>query len=61
MSRLDRRSVMLAGLASAFGAGSARAAFPERPIQLVVPFAPAGGTDIAARRLGETLARQLGQ
>jgi tripartite-type tricarboxylate transporter receptor subunit TctC len=61
MPHLDRRTVLLAGLASALGAGSARAAFPERPIQLVVPFAPAGGTDIAARRLGETLARQLGQ
>jgi len=61
MPPLDRRTVLLAGLASALGSGSARAAFPERPIQLVVPFAPAGGTDIAARRLGETLARQLGQ
>ncbi|MBA4219986.1 MAG: hypothetical protein C0458_04575 [Methylobacterium sp.] len=61
MPPFDRRTVLLAGLASALGTGSARAAFPERPIQLVVPFAPAGGTDIAARRLGETLARQLGQ
>jgi len=61
MPPVDRRTVLLAGLASALGTGSARAAFPERPIQLVVPFAPAGGTDIAARRLGETLARQLGQ
>lgn len=61
MPPFDRRTVLLAGLASALGTGGARAAFPERPIQLVVPFAPAGGTDIAARRLGETLARQLGQ
>lgn len=61
MPPLDRRTVLLAGLAGAFGAGGAHAAFPERPIQLVVPFAPAGGTDIAARRLGETLARELRQ
>ena len=60
MPPLDRRTLLLAGLASALGAGGARAAFPERPIQLVVPFAPAGGTDIAARRLGETLAGKLG-
>ena len=60
MPPLDRRTLLLAGLASALGAGRARAAFPERPIQLVVPFAPAGGTDIAARRLGETLAGKLG-
>jgi len=55
----DRRALLLAGLATALGAGTARAAFPERPIQLVVPFAPGGGTDIAARRLGEALAGQL--
>lgn len=61
MPPFDRRTVLLAGLAGALGAGGARAAFPERPIQLVVPFAPAGGTDIAARRLGETLARELRQ
>ncbi|KRE07512.1 hypothetical protein ASE63_22715 [Bosea sp. Root381] len=61
MPRLDRRTILLAGLASALGARPASAAFPERPIQLVVPFAPAGGTDIAARRLGETLSRGLGQ
>jgi tripartite-type tricarboxylate transporter receptor subunit TctC len=61
MPPIDRRTVLLAGLASTLGAGSARAAFPERPIQLVVPFAPAGGTDIAARRLGETLGAQLRQ
>ncbi|KUL94498.1 hypothetical protein DK26_16195 [Bosea sp. WAO] len=60
MPLLDRRSLLLAGMASALGAGSARAAFPDRPIQLVAPFAPAGGTDIAARRLGETLAGKLG-
>jgi tripartite-type tricarboxylate transporter receptor subunit TctC len=59
MPLLDRRSLLLAGMASALGAGDARAAFPDRPIQLVVPFAPAGGTDIAARRLGETLAGKL--
>ncbi|HEV7338724.1 MAG TPA: tripartite tricarboxylate transporter substrate binding protein [Bosea sp. (in: a-proteobacteria)] len=60
MPPLDRRTLLLAGLASTLGAGGAHAAFPERPIQLVVPFAPAGGTDIAARRLGETLAGKLG-
>ncbi|WP_332682717.1 Bug family tripartite tricarboxylate transporter substrate binding protein [Bosea sp. (in: a-proteobacteria)] len=61
MPTLDRRALLLAGMASALGTKSARAAFPERPIQLVVPFAPAGGTDIAARRLGETLAGLLRQ
>jgi tripartite-type tricarboxylate transporter receptor subunit TctC len=57
---LSRRSA-LAG-AAALAAAPARAqSFPERPIRLIIPFAPAGGTDIAARLLGEQLGPILGQ
>jgi tripartite-type tricarboxylate transporter receptor subunit TctC len=35
--------------------------FPQRPITLVVPFAPGGGTDSLARELGKLLQDKLGQ
>src|SRR5919205_4409333 len=36
------------------------AGYPEKPIRLLVPFAPGGGTDLLARALQDRLERALG-
>ena len=35
--------------------------FPTRPIRLIVPYPPGGGTDIVARVIGQRLQQSLGQ
>ncbi len=67
--RTNRRSLLALGgatayLATAFGpiVGPASAqAWPERPVTVIVPFPPGGGTDTFARPLAAALSAQLGQ
>ena len=39
----------------------ARAAYPERPIRLIVPFVPGGAVDAVGRLLGNAMTAHLGQ
>jgi tripartite-type tricarboxylate transporter receptor subunit TctC len=51
-----------AALAGVLPSQPARAqTYPARPIRLIVPFSPGGGTDACARVIAEHLGRRLGQ
>jgi len=47
------------GAAAAFG-GSVHAAYPDKPIKLVVPYPPGGVGDTVSRELGKRLADRMG-
>lgn len=52
---------IVALLLAACAAVSQAQGFPSKPLRILVPFPPGGGTDVAARALGEYLQRDLGQ
>jgi tripartite-type tricarboxylate transporter receptor subunit TctC len=58
-SKLARASLFLA--AGVLAAATAFAAFPDKPIRIVVPFSPGGGTDLVARTAGIVMSQDLGQ
>jgi tripartite-type tricarboxylate transporter receptor subunit TctC len=60
---LHRRQLLLAGSAAALGLPNARAqaAWPARPVTVVVPFPPGGGTDAFARPLFALMSKNTGR
>ena len=64
MTRRLMLHVAVAAMAAAAlpaGPAAAQAPFPSKPITLIVPAAPGGTTDLAARMLAEPLGKALGQ
>jgi tripartite-type tricarboxylate transporter receptor subunit TctC len=62
---MRRRSFLAAAAATTVAAGLARPAladsWPSRPIKLVAPFAPGGGSDFTSRLIADKLSARLGQ
>jgi tripartite-type tricarboxylate transporter receptor subunit TctC len=59
---IDRRGALAwIGAAALPGFAQAQGRFPERPIQLVVPFGPGGIADLTARAVAEVMTQRLGQ
>ncbi len=62
MRGIDRReSLVWLGAATLPGLAHAQPRFPDKPITLIVPFAPGGIADITARAVAEVMAQRLGQ
>ncbi|HKB53614.1 MAG TPA: tripartite tricarboxylate transporter substrate binding protein [Ramlibacter sp.] len=58
-SATARAAVFLA--AATLAASAALAAFTDKPIKIIVPFSPGGGTDLVSRTIGVGMAQDLGQ
>jgi tripartite-type tricarboxylate transporter receptor subunit TctC len=50
----------LAACVFVLSASGVHAAYPDRIVKIVVPFAPGGGTDVVARTLAQEMAKDLG-
>ncbi|MBX3620908.1 MAG: tripartite tricarboxylate transporter substrate binding protein [Rhizobacter sp.] len=60
-SKGRRHTLAAIGAAALPGLSIAQPRYPDRPIQLLVPFGPGGIADITARAVAEVMAQRLGQ
>ena len=58
--KLACRSLFFVLVAALSGAAHAQAQYPAKPVRLIVPFPPGGGTDTLARIYGQKLGEAMG-
>lgn len=61
MTSMIRSLLMAASVMAAVAMPAAQAAYPERPLTLINPYAAGGPADVVARSLGRALEKRLGQ
>jgi tripartite-type tricarboxylate transporter receptor subunit TctC len=52
---------VVAALAPAAALGQSLGTYPDRPVKIIVPFAPAGPTDVVTRLIAQKLSERLGR
>ena len=60
-TKIARRAALAALSLAAAPAWAQTGAYPNRPLRMVIPFPPGGGSDILGRLLAQRLSDQLGQ
>lgn len=61
MRRLSVISTLALAAALLAGAAATAQTYPHKPVRVIVPFSPGGGSDVVARLVGPRLAERLGQ
>ena len=59
--RLPRRECLVLLAAASLGPTAHAQSYPSKPITMVVPYPPGGGTDATARLMAEKMGKKLGQ
>ena len=55
IGRVAARAAIAGILLALNGTASAQAIYPSKPVRLIVPYAPGGGTSVVSRLLGQKL------